>query len=380
MASTWQHPKLISIYSSIAIVLFLTDDLHAQTKSIAPQNPVNPLVVSPIGFRANPNYAKPVKYGMPFDLPVVASLPLSEQWSFALSGSYQFLDQRSRVGAVSLDSESAVIDLAVAYNCRPYMVFDLAYAYSHANGSSPEGVSDIVNQNVGSVHVLQPLEPFFPQCKEWRPAALSTERLNNQFAIILGADYGASASSIDTPHLPSVHNSANTLLASALFDYQLAYFPCRPNIKQASSNGTNDCSEQRCSFDYPDDYASLFLEFSSGIQFNTLWLESSDRLLTSSGKQLTYQNIATLNYSFFKRFGFLVAAEWDSPLDSQPLHQSQRYYANTVTFTGGLTYNYYPGFGIGRSDHWSVSLLYSYTAFDPFTESNQLQVRVSYAF
>jgi hypothetical protein len=172
-------------------------------------------------------------------------------------------------------------------------------------------------------------------------------------------------------------------------DYQFACFSNRQNKSNTLSTDTNGSCDDRFADDYRDDYATFFFELSSGIQLNKIWLDSSDHRLTSSGRQLTYQNIASLDISFYKRFGVFVSAEWDAPLDSEPLHDSQPYYANIAIFTGGLTYNYYPGRlaktngvvdRLRNSDRWSVSILYSYTAFDPFTESNQLQVRVSYAF
>jgi hypothetical protein len=246
---------------------------------------------------------------------------------------------------------------------------------------------------VGSLHVLQPLEPLIEdllsQSQAWRPAALSTDRRNDQFAIILGADYGKSLSSNRMIHLPSVHNSDDIFLGSAFLDYQFACFPNRPNKSSTSDENADGCDDNRSPDKYRDDYAKFFFEFSTGIQFSTIWLDSSDHRLTSSSKQITYQNIATLNYSFYRRFGFLISAEWDAPLDSEPLRSSRPYYANIAVFTGGLTYNYYPGKLANKngfvdelqsSDRWSVSILYSYTAFDPFVETNQLQVRISYSF
>ncbi len=358
------------LYLSVAVMLFLPARLQAQAQGTVSNNPVTPLGVSPIRIV---NYPQPIRHGLHLENIPLKNLFTSylENWSSTFSASYQFLNQRSRVGGISLDSESVAVDFAAAQIDGPFTSFDISYAYSYASGSSPTGTSQTVNQHVGSVRVLQPLEPFIPGCSSWLPAVRSFHEshktLNSQFGIILAAGYGGSLSSTDKPRLPTIHSSAQTFIGNALLDYQFAW----------------------CKNPLSDIYADFFFEFSSGIQFSTTRLDSSDLASVTSGRQLTYQNIGSLNYSFWHRFGILVAAEWDAPLDSNPLRGSKPYYSNIAVFTVGLTYNYSPGerpapqlrmSDLSNSNRWSLGLFYSYTAFDPFTETNQLQVQVSYSF
>ena len=336
-------------------------------------NPANPLGLTPIRIT---NIPQPIRYRG-------EEGPLL---SFTISASYQFLDQRSRVGDISLDTESAAIDFAGSINRRPFTSFNISYTYSYVNGSSPVGTGQTIDQHVGSVRLLQPIQPIFVSKDEWQPAALSSCRLNHQFAIILGADYGGSVNSTEIPHVPVFHGSTGTFVGNALLDYQFAWFPNRP----LDDNATPPDLAQ-------DNYATLFIELTSGVQFSTTHLDLSNRnsAIGTAGRQLTYQNIASLNYSFWRRFGLLVAAEWDAPLDSVPLRGSEPYYANTAVFTAGLTYNYSPGARYSSAGHdsgnifkryvsdpnrWSLGLFYSYIAFDPFTETNQLQFQISFSF
>jgi len=373
----WRQEGCTGLCASFAILLFLPTRLHAQTKAA--------VTLSPSSLRPTANYPKPIHYSV-VRAPGNAKERVRQEeveevsdWSITLSGAYQFLSARSRVGDLSLDSDSAIIDLAFILNCRPYTSFDVSYAYSYASGSSPTGMTQTENQHFGSIRVLQPLEPFGPHGGEWSPPDLSNKKVTNQFAVILDANYGGSLISARIPRLPSIDSTAYTFVGNALLDYQLGWFPCH---RPTRSNTPN-----------PDDnYPSLLLEFSSGIQFANIHLSSSDPASAGiwSGRQLTYRNIVSFTGSLRNRLGFLVAAEWDAPLDSDPLHGAQPYYANVAVFTAGLVYNLYPDkhtqqdtppLQDKRCEHpWSLSLLYSYTAFDPFTETNQLQVQLSYTF
>lgn len=379
---TLREAGLVGLYISVAIILALPGRVHAQARGTVSQNPVHPLGV-PIRIT---NYPRPVRSvvtpssnrekiaiatATPSPTPIPCPTP-TPSWSFTLSGSYQFSSQRSRVGDVSLNSDSGVIDVTAIRNFeKTYTCFDIAYAYTHASGSSPAGTTETVNQHVGSLRVLQPFY-FGGKCVD----SLNTDVYTNQLALILGANYGGSLSSVHAPNLPSTSGTAYTFLGNALLDYQYGWFPHR------SWNGNNDDDLKIEQNNYPN----LLFEFSSGIEFNTLRLDTSNSVssLTSSGRQLTYQNIGCLTFSLCNRLGILVAAEWDAPLDSVPLRGSRSYYANIAIFTAGLTYNLYQGkyrqVKIPFQRRWSLSLLYSYVAFDPLTETNQLQVQVSYRF
>lgn len=375
-----QHASLVALCVSLAISALLPSRVYAQAKGTKTSNPVVPMGLGPAV-----NVPRPVRWGIPpsgtrateqrtKEKEVIQSLEIepTREWSFSLSPTYQFLDERSRVRGISSDTNSVTVDFNITHESFPYTSFDLSYSYFNLSGSSPTGLTETAHQNLGSVYVLQPLEPFFPCGRNWRPAYLSNEMLNNQVAVILGANYGVFRGSLNGPQSFSIHNSGREFLGNAFLDYQRAYFPDRRSWK------TNPPSTE-----VPDDYATFFFDFSSGVRVDALGVDSSGSPASAS-RQVTYQNIATLNYSCCHRFGVLVAVEWDAPIDSSPLRQSRAYYANTAIFTAGLTYNYYPGRRSSPTwvvqDHLSVSLLYSYLAFDPFTEGNQLQLRFSYAF
>jgi hypothetical protein len=365
--STLQSASLAGLYSIIVLMPFIPCAVYSQTSRRSSQNSVNMTGTvsqdpsNPLGIPAIRivNYPQPNRYGESCE-------GLCPTWFF--SALYDFSNQRSRVGGISVNSGSIDGDLAVLDNLRPYTSLDLSFIYSHATGSSPKGTSQTINEYVGSARLLQPLNPLFPGSK-WKPAALSfvqdLEHSNCQFAIILGASYGGSLSSTDVRHFPIVYSSARAFTGDALLDYQFAW-----------------------SKDPKSGYANLFFELSSGIQFDTVGLDSSAQASTS-GRQLTYQNLAALNWSFWRRVGLLGALEWDAPLNSVPLRGSPHYYANTAIFTAGFTFNYNPGRRYNEDpavdsrwdwNHWSLGLLYSYTAFDPFTETNELRVQVSYSF
>ncbi len=240
---TWRQAGFAGLYWSVAIVLFLPSRLCAQTNRTVTHNPVTPLGVRPIT-----NYPQPIRRGVgpgsglqqilvsgyigpnPAPTPETVPGPTPPVWSFIISGTYQFLNDRSRVGDVSFDSESGIVDLTAAYNRSPYTYFDISYLYSHASGTSPTGTSETLNQHVGSARLLQPLEPFFPQCQNWKPAAFTTDDCNHQFAIIVGGlTTEVLSGSTQTPHLPSAHSATYTFLGNALLDYQFAWFsePCK---------------------------------------------------------------------------------------------------------------------------------------------------------
>jgi hypothetical protein len=379
---TWRQVRIGAFYLSAAILLFLPTALIGKTKLPVLVNPSNPLNLGPV-----PNYTKPVRNSVGLGREAVAqiagydksaeSVPHTESflqsfldpcnWTFTLSASYDFLNDRSRIGGLSLDSDSAIIDLTGNYKLSPWTWFDLSYMYSHANGTAPGGTNQTGNQNAGGLRVLQPI----PFGRDWVPAYITTAPTNNQIAIIFSSDYGRSFSATNQPQLSTIRSSTRTYLADALFDYQFTWFPERKDTRRGNISK----------------YPSLLVELSSGLQFSTTRLRAADNLssATSSAQQLSYQNICCATFSLPCRFGFLFATEWDSPLYSQPFAGSQPFYANTATFTGGIVYNIYSYQTSQEAasnclSHWSGSLLYSYTAFNPLVETNQVQVQLSYSF
>jgi hypothetical protein len=312
-----------------------------------------------------------------------------ENLDWSLSTLYQFSSQRSRIAGGSFDSNSAIVDLSVRYNDRPYTSADVSFSYSHISGSVPTGPNVTANQYAGFLRVLQPLNPSW--CHDWLPADLGEEKLNHQLAILAGVGYGGSPGSLSLPNSPIVYNTTHTVFGDALLDYQFSWFPCRPAEK----------------LDPRRLYPSLLLELSSGVQCATVCANSSSAGMTttSSARQVDYLSIASLTYSFPCRFGVQVAIAWDAPLDSQPLRGAKPDRANTATFSGGLVYNTYPSKSgkpkpeeksiasssnrdkavswwdrFRDSNRWSGSVLYSYTAFDPLIETNTLLVQISYSF
>jgi hypothetical protein len=376
----WPPTRIAAFYLGVAITVLLPTHANAKAKIATPQNPVNP--ANPLGLPigVSPNYARPVReavgprivtkdlFANPCsDAALLCDLPA---WSFTLSESYQFLNDRSRTGGLSLNDNSAITDLTVAANRCPWTCLDFSYMYSHFSGSSPTGAQETGNQNGGSLRVLQPI----PLGKCWVPAALSTKPLNYQLGLILSANYGDAITSTTIPQSPSIRGSERTFVGNALLDFQFDWF----------RNRTARGKER-------DTYPGLFLELSSGFQYSTTRLHSTEQFFSaaSTGQQLTYQNICCLTYSFSCGFGFLGAVEWDAPLHSTPLAGTQPFYANTATFTGGLVYNIYAyrtaeetaqKWPLKALSHWSAALIYSYTAFNPLTETNQLQVQLSYTF
>ena len=114
---TLREAGLVGLYISVAIILSLPGRVHAQAKGTVSQNPVNPLGV-PIRITNYPRPVRSVVTGAPSarqknaiaPTPTPCPTPTSP-WCFTLSGSYQFSSQRSRVGDVSLNSDSGVVDL-----------------------------------------------------------------------------------------------------------------------------------------------------------------------------------------------------------------------------------------------------------------------------
>jgi hypothetical protein len=377
--------KALIFYVNFAVLLLLPSTLFGQSKGTISPNPVNPLglpiliahyprpvhwSVSPIGTVARALGISGNK--APVELDNNGQTEPTPDWILSLSVSYQFLDVRSRVGAISLDSDSGILDLTVAKNKWPYTCLDLSYIYSHGSGSSPTGATQTANQNVGSLFVYQPLWPW----DQGKHDDLSKIPQTNEFALILTSDYGRSMATTDAIGFPSIRSSAYTYVGSALLDYQGGWFPKRKKDKSEGktiqSDGQND----------DNDYPCVLVEANTGILFDTTRLDAS--ATSTSARQLTYRTSGSVIYSFCNRLGVLVAAEWDAPLDSVPLRGSRPYYANIGVFSAGFTYNAYQRKlnqnSKGAGSPWSVSLLYSYTAFDPLTETNQLQVQVSCRF
>ncbi len=386
-ALTREKRPIIAICLSLSLLILQPFHASAQSKGTISENPENPLGLptAPISSGSkpapnpvsesvtNPN-ASPAATAQPgvtpaptpAPSPALISPPEIPVWTFLLSESYQFLNDRSRIGGLSLNSDSTLTDLLAVLNRWPWTWLGVAYMYSYLSGSSPGGTNQTGNQNVGVLSLLQPYYPF----GEKKPAPFTTDSVNHQFGIILSGAYANSLTSTTIPQASSIRSAARTFFGYALLDYQCAWFPGRKSSAL---------------------YPGWLFELSSGVQFDAIRLRSSDGTssVTSSGQQLTYRNIASATYSFSNRFGLFASAEWDAPLHSDPLHGSQPFYANTAVFTGGIVYNIYafktPEQTPGRTwkdnlSQWSASLLYSYTAFDPVSETNLLQVQITYAF
>ena len=402
---------LLGLTTSLALIVLLPCKLDAQGMGKAPKNntnPPNPPTSSPVtnilrnpdGWAISPaqpgrKSAQAKKSPSPSPsppCPEAKNVPRPEPstkgpfiqwletWTLDLSTLYQFSDQRSRVGELSWDINSFGIGLAASFNAVPYTSLDLSYVYSHWNGWSPTGVHDIANQHLGSVRILQPLDNiWFPK---WKPADQSDIPENHQFAILLGTAYGGSLGRLATPSFTLQHETAYSLVGDTLLDYQFAWFPQRnvpENLPPEDRLPYRDCN----TYNYPN----LIFEFSTGTQYSTVRLDSTTpgASTTTSERQFDYLNSAILTGSLPCRWGLLVAVTWDAPFDSQPLRGGKSDRANTVTFTGGLVYNLFPSTDPGVVHHpslkrLSLSLLYSYTAFDPLTETNTVQVQASYSF
>ena len=408
--------RLIGLSPIIVLLVFLPDSLWAQAMGMGSKTPPNlptaptssPVtdilrnpdgwaitVPSQLGAEAPQGEAVPQGEAAPTPCPGVSHLQPSgnpflrwlQEWTLDLSMLYQFSNERSRVGEFSWDINSVGIDLAASFNERPYTSLSVSYVYSHWNGWSPKGENDITNQHIGSVRILQPLDNIW--CHNWRPADQSDIAKNNQLAILLGTAYGGSLGRLATPNFALLHETSYSLVGDTFLDYQFAWFPQRYVPEKLFPENAGGVSEKLLA--YRDcntyNYPNLVFEFSTGPQFSTVRIESSGSggSPTTSGRQFDYVNSAILTGSSSCRLGFLVAVTWDAPFDSQPVRGGKSRRANTATFTGGLVYNLFPSTDPGVFHHpslerLSLSLLYSYTAFDPLTETNTIQVQASYSF
>lgn len=310
------------------------------------------------------------------------------EWTFDLSTLYQFSNERSRVGQFSWDINSVGISFTTSFNLRPYTSLGASYVYSHWNGWSPTGQNDVANQHIGSVRILQPLNNIW-SC-EWKPADQSDIPINHQLAILVGTAYGGSLGRLTTPNFALQHETIYSLIGDAFLDYQFAWFPRRCVPESLRQEHLSEPQQVKL-FQYRDsstyNYPNLVFEFTSGPQFGTARIDSSGSgsPTTTSGRQFDYVNSAILTGSLPCRWGFLVGVTLNSPFDSQPVRGGRPDRANTATFTGGVVFNLFPSTDPGLFHHpswqrFSLSLLYSYTAFDPLTETNAIQVQASYAF
>ncbi len=402
---------IVCFSASLLLLALLSNKLDAQGMRMASKNEPNPTGLPPTGTGITPpNHDgwglapggaeepaikaarfinKPVKRKRrcpicPPETPPCEPIPILSQnnwwnrWSFSLSALYQFSNQRSRVGDLSWNSNAAGIDFTAAFDEWPYPSFDFLYFYSHFDGSSPAGANDVTNQHIGAVRILQPLNPIWSS--NWRPADQSTHQVNQQLATLFRAAYGGSIGSLVAPNFAFEHDTDHAFVGDALLDYQFAWFPCRMDTPDAKCKYLP--KDKACpTYSYP----SLVLELTSGPEFSTQRLDSSTSgsAITTSGTQIDYLNSATLLCSLPCRLGFLIGVQWNAPLDSQPTRGRKPDHANTAIFTGGLVYNLFPYTKPGiRLDprRFTLNLLYSYTAFDPLSETNALQLQISYSF
>ena len=357
----------VDLSVSVAVMIVMAEGLCAQVTGPESKGTKNPAAVpaatpQELGIFTNLIHNPDGKVGESETLS-----PWSE-WSFSLSTLYDFSNQQSRVGGIPLVSNSAGIDLTVTVVSRPYTVFDFIYAYSHGTGSLAGGADQTINQYLGEVRILQPI---YRDEDHWKPAYESEKATNEQLAVILDSGYGGAIDSLTVPSLLSQHDTQHLFVQDSLLDGQIAIFPTRTDKPHDKDN-----------------YPNYIFELSSGVRFSRFWIDpsSASSAMTSRSRQLDYVNIASFTHSFTCGLGFLVAVEWDAPLDSGTVHNTKPYYANTATFSGGLVYNLYPAKHSDKWDcaefwkRWSLSLLYSYTAFDPLTETNTLQLQLFYSF
>jgi len=410
----------VCLYAILLLIVLVPNKLEAQSMGMASKNvpnPPNPSTSGPVtnilrdhdgwaitvpGLRANAaenvKNEKAVEEPCPCPEPTPtprrretdnksAFLKWLEKWTFDLSTFYQFSNERSRVGQFSWDINSVGIGLTASFNELPYTSLSASYVYSHWSGWSPTGQKDIANQHIGSVRILQPLDNIW--CPKWKPADQSDIPINSQLAILIGTAYGGSLGRLTTPNFALQHERIYSLVGDPLLDYQFAWFPRRCVPKSVRLGETEDLQQKL--LQYRDcstyNYPNLVFEFTTGPQFSTVRIDSSGPAssTTTSGRQFDYINSAILTGSLPSRWGFLVGVTWDAPFDSQPVRGGRSDRANTATFTGGVVFNLFPSNdpGMFHRPSWqrfSLSLLYSYTAFDPLTETNTVQVQASYSF
>jgi hypothetical protein len=378
--------KLVCLCASLLLVALLPNKLGAQAmgntsnKMSNPTNqPVLPFAPNFVrnhdGYAVAPAGTAQKGFSKEVTPPCESTSLWFSQWSATFTTLYDFSSQKSIVGAGSLNTQFVGIDLTLATDVYPYTSFDFVYLYSHGTGSFPGQTSELVNQHLGEIRILQPLNPFW--CSSWRPADQSADVRNQQLAIVMQSAYGGAFGSISSPNMPQ-HINEQPLSQLALLDCELAVFPLRANCR---------AKDVRQQYSYPN----WVLDLSSGIQFTRLGSDTSGAGFssTSSGKQLDYVNIVSLTASFGCGWGFLVGVEWDAPLYSVPVHGTRPNHASTATFAGGVVYNVYPS--TQNTEHnnciqkildpkrWSLSVIYSYTAFDPLIQTNTLEVRISYS-
>jgi hypothetical protein len=372
----------LSLFMGLAQIVFSPDVLLAQTVGAGSRSSAKPQ--TPVELPASPNFRIPGHDGYSISKGVgepltQGLLDLFKGWELSLSALYEFSSQRSKLGGLSLDTDAVTVDFGARRRICPFTTIDISYSYAHATGSSPNGGIEVANQHIGFVRLLQPLNEIWKS--GWKPPDLGYHSPSDQWAIILGTAYGGSPSVLTMPNSLFLHSNGRSFFEQALLDYQIAFFS-RRDASAFSSNSDPTAHN----------YPSWLIEFSSGGEFQTVRVDSSNSTSakTSSARQWNYVNIGSLTYSFASRLGFEVAVEWDAPLVSKPLSNSRPDHASTATVAAGLVYNVYPDKSDSNhasfwnclfdGNRWSASLLYSYTAFDPLTETNALQLQISYAF
>jgi len=163
---TWRLTRIAALSLSVALTLLVTVSVDAQTKGTKTQKPVTLPIIGPIANR----YPQPVRNALPASAahaetrvsaavagasPTPTPCPAEDlqsklpAWTLTLSGSYLFANDRSRTGGVSLNSDSAIVDLTADLNKFPWTCLDFSYIYSYASGSSPAGTNETGNQNAG---------------------------------------------------------------------------------------------------------------------------------------------------------------------------------------------------------------------------------------
>jgi hypothetical protein len=385
----YQKPTFRGFCFVILLTLSTAAYSNAQVVEPAISKPSNSTAFGPMA-----DFSKPIHYGGGVKEEGYAVQPLPSWW-FGISPTYLFLSDRSRVGGISANTNAALLDFTAAENKEPFASFDVTYSHAVTKGSSPNGTSQYANEDSLALSILQPLDRLWDP--DWTPVNLNfgdsrdpknpkkpsaPTKTHCQTAIILTGEYGKEFSSLGAPQTVSKHGYADPFVGNALLDFQFAYF--------------KDGDKRLI-------YPNFLLEFTTGLQFSTLRFGDSAETsaVTSISEEAVYRDILSVTYSPFswnsnpfgsfpsrspwKLLGFTASFELDNPLAVEPARGSRSFYATTAIFSGGLVYNFYPkqhssGDIFKDIDAWSLSLLYSYKAFDPLTEANQLQVQISFAF
>jgi hypothetical protein len=354
---------------ALTVLTFVSTILCAQSASNSGRAPAPSSTATSVATLTSivrPSRIQPISHGAPSPESETAQLQqfLTElnDSTRTLEATYQFSNVRSRNGGVSLNINSVGTDFEAGTNIPPFFTLDFAYTYSHAYGVSPLGIRQRINEHAISFTLLQPVNRLFDPW--WRPAEGSDNISNNQLAVLFNANYVYSSTSLQIPHSGSAHADTNAFLGRGLLDYQYTLFPGR--FKGSDSDHERPYRN----------YAFLYVDLSSGLRFLTSSSNSSVAEIASSGNQVIYENTGLVNVSVYERIGLLLAVECDAGLSAFP-HGSQ---GTTATFSGGITYNFNPGEIDSCLHSWHFGLIYSYTAFDPLTETNQLQVQASFSF